>query len=77
MLVGGGECHAENGTVLSGGLRQQSQTVEGRQHAELELKFVIGGDLEWHPFVELIFGELNIESLLPVSHVLEILNAGM
>lgn len=63
MLVGGGECNAEDGAVLSSRLGQQSQTVEGRQHAKLKLKFVVGGDLVWHPLVELVFRDFNIEGL--------------
>lgn len=64
MLVGGGECDAEDGAVISGSFGQQPQTVEGRQHAELELKFVVGRDLVWHPLVELVFGNFNVEGLL-------------
>ena len=40
------------------------QTLEGRQHTELELEGIIGGDNEGHEMVGGVFGKLNIESLL-------------
>ena len=63
MLVGGGECDAKDGAVFSGRFGQQSQTGEVGQHAEFKLKFVVGGDLEWHPLVELVFRNFDIEGL--------------
>lgn len=63
MLIGGGECDAEDGAVFSGRLGQQSQAVEGREHGEFKLKLVVGGDLVWHPLVELVFGDFDIEGL--------------
>lgn len=64
MLVGSGKCDAEDSAILSGGLGQELQTVERRQHAELKLKFIVGGNLVWNPLVEFVFGEFNVEGLL-------------
>lgn len=66
VLVGCGECDAEYCAILSSSLGLQFQTVEGGQHAEFKLKFVVGGDLEWHPLIKFVFGDFNIEGLYKI-----------
>jgi hypothetical protein len=59
MLIGNGEASLEDGAV--GGWLDwvQGHTVEGRQHAELELDRVSGSREEGNPTVAVILGQFD------------------
>lgn len=63
VLIGGHELSTEDGASISAADRLEGQTVEGREHSELELELVIAGNLEWHPLVVDILRDLDAVDL--------------
>ena len=63
MLVGQRERCAEDGAVRCRAYGMKRQTVEGREHAELELEAVFGGDDEWRVVCRGILREFDVEGL--------------
>ena len=63
MLIGYGKAGLEDGAVGSRLDWVQSHTVEGRQHAELELEGVSGSREEGDPAVTIVLGQFDREVL--------------
>ena len=63
VLIGSDKLGAVHGASLraTGGL--EGQTVEGREHGEFQLQLILSGDLEGHPLIIGVFGNLNAENL--------------
>ena len=63
MLIGHGEAGLEDSAIGSWLDCVQSHTVEGRQHAELELERIYGSRKEGNPTVTVVLGHFNREVL--------------
>lgn len=63
VLIGSHKLSTEDGAGISAADGLQGQTVEGREHSELELELVIAGNLEWHPLVVDILRDLDVVDL--------------
>jgi hypothetical protein len=63
MLIGHGEAGLEDSAIGSWLDCVQSHTVEGRQHAELELERISGSRKEGDPTVTIVLGHFNREML--------------
>ena len=63
MLIGHGEAGLEDSAIGSWLDCVQSHTVEGRQHAKLELERISGSRKEGNPTVTVVLGHFNREVL--------------
>lgn len=63
VLIRRDELGAEYSARFSATSWLESQTVERREHGELQLQFIPGGDLVGHPLVVDILGDFNVVDL--------------
>lgn len=63
VLIGNSELGAVHSTGLSTDGRLEGQAVEGREHGEFQLQLILSRDLEGHPLVIGVFGNLKVENL--------------